>query len=95
MNSKVMLLLLAIVGAAISHPLQDALGDSNWKAWKSFHGKAYKDLKEERIRNFVWQDNLKKIVRHNEEGHSYTLAMNNFGDMVNKGFYCQFSKISV
>lgn len=80
---KVMLLhvLLAIVGVAMSHPLQDPLSDPNWKAWKSFHGRFYKDLKEERIRNFVWQDNLKRIVRHNEEGHGYTLAMNHLGDM--------------
>lgn len=83
---KVLLtLILSVVGISICHPVEEGLHNPSWKAWKYKHGKVYKDLKEERIRNFVWQDNLKKIIRHNEEGgHSYTLAMNHLGDLVNE-----------
>ena len=59
----------------------DALEDPNWKAWKSFHNKSYNEEGEERLRNFIWQDNLKRIVSHNEV-HKYKLAMNHLGDMV-------------
>ena len=62
-------------------PNSDPLEDPSWKAWKSFHGKSYGDVGEERVRNFIWQDNLKKIVSHNEV-HKYKLAMNHLGDLV-------------
>ena len=59
----------------------DPLDDPSWKAWKSFHGKSYDDIGEERVRNFIWQDNLKRIVSHND-AHKYKLAMNHLGDLV-------------
>jgi len=53
-----------------------------WQAWKTFYGKQYKTDTEEGARYAIWRDNLKKIQQHNSEaGHSYTLAMNQFGDL--------------
>jgi len=61
----------------------DPLQDPNWKAWRSFHNKNYDDEGEERVRNFIWLDNLKRIVSHNEV-HKYKLAMNHLGDMTSQ-----------
>ncbi|KAJ7356032.1 hypothetical protein OS493_027429 [Desmophyllum pertusum] len=48
---------------------------------KTFHGKKYETDTEEGARHAIWRDNLRKIQQHNSEGHSYTLAMNQFGDL--------------
>ena len=72
---------LSVVVAWPAQLYDDPLNDPNWKAWKSFHRKSYGDVGEERVRNFIWQDNLKRIVSHNEV-HNYKLAMNHLGDMV-------------
>lgn len=55
--------------------------EEQWLAWKSFHGKQYKTQTEEDARYAIWRDNLRKIQEHNSEDHSYTLAMNQFGDL--------------
>ncbi|XP_078367909.1 cathepsin L-like [Oculina patagonica] len=52
-----------------------------WQAWKTFHAKKYETDTEETARYAIWRDNLRKIQQHNSEGHSYTLAMNQFGDL--------------
>ena len=81
---KCFVLLAICLGISSAWPVKqnmDALEDPNWKAWKSFHKKSYVDEGEERLRNFIWQDNLKRIVSHNEV-HKYKLAMNHLGDMV-------------
>lgn len=81
---KCFMLLTICLGISSAWPAKqnmDALEDPNWKAWKLFHNKNYVDEGEERLRNFIWQDNLKRIVSHNEV-HKYKLAMNHLGDMV-------------
>ncbi|KAL9976056.1 hypothetical protein ACROYT_G013291 [Oculina patagonica] len=52
-----------------------------WQAWKTLHAKKYATDTEEAARYAIWRDNLRKIQQHNSEGHSYTLAMNQFGDL--------------
>ena len=81
---KCFVLLAICLGISSAWPVEqnkDDLEDPSWKAWKSFHNKDYVDEGEERLRNFIWQDNLKRIVSHNEV-HKYKLAMNHLGDMV-------------
>ena len=72
------------LGIAAAWPAKtDPLEEPSWKAWKSFHGKSYGDVGEERVRNFIWKDNLKKINAHNyDQTHNYKLAMNHLGDLV-------------
>ncbi|EDO45852.1 predicted protein [Nematostella vectensis] len=72
---------LLCISSALAMPPMEPLQDPNWKAWKSFHGKEYPNKNEETMRNFIWQNNLKKIVTHNEGKHSFKLAMNHLGDM--------------
>ncbi|XP_073233311.1 procathepsin L-like [Porites lutea] len=52
-----------------------------WQAWKTFYDKKYSTDTEEEARYAIWRDNLRKVQQHNSEGHSYTLAMNQFGDL--------------
>ena len=83
---KYLVVLVICLGFSSAWPTKqdtdhDPLQDPNWKAWKSFHNKNYDDEGEERVRNLIWQDNLKKIVSHNEV-HKYKLAMNHLGDLV-------------
>ena len=82
---KCLVLLAISLGISLAWPAGkqefDALEDPSWKVWKSFHNKEYENVDEERIRNFIWQDNLKRIVSHNQ-AHKYKLAMNHLGDLV-------------
>ena len=57
---------------------------AEWHAWKSTHGKSYQSHREELSRHSVWQENKKFIDAHNamNETLGYTLAMNEFGDLV-------------
>ncbi|XP_078343799.1 cathepsin L-like peptidase [Oculina patagonica] len=83
---KCLVVLVICLGISSAWPTKqdtDPLNDPNWKAWKSFHNKNYDDEGEERVRNFIWQDNLKRINSHNEV-HKYELAMNHLGDMTSQ-----------
>ena len=55
-----------------------------WESWKSTHEKTYEHEREESERSVVWMNNKKLIDTHNAvvEDNGYTLAMNEFGDMV-------------
>ena len=49
------------------------------------HGKEYGDTREELMRHTVWESNKKYIDTHNEnaaETLGFSLAMNEFGDLV-------------
>eukprot|EP01132_Coremiostelium_polycephalum_P009931 gene9931-12177_t len=54
--------------------------------FKQKHGKQYKNDEEHRYRFGLFNEASKFIVRHNEKGLSYKLAMNHFGDLSNKEF---------
>ncbi|XP_032831802.1 cathepsin S-like [Petromyzon marinus] len=81
-----LLLGTALIAAATA---ADPALDSHWGAWRDMHGKSYEQA-EEGQRRLVWEHNLKMIDRHNLEEalgkHSYTLAMNQFGDMTEEEF---------
>lgn len=55
-----------------------------WNQWKLKHGKRYLSDQEEIERQKVWLANKKYIDEHNAEADysSFTLAMNQFGDIV-------------
>ncbi|XP_035945368.2 procathepsin L-like [Halichoerus grypus] len=62
--------------------------DAQWIQWKATYGKLYDE--NERWRRVVWERNMKMIERHNQEysqgKHSFTMAMNAFGDLTNEKF---------
>lgn len=53
----------------------------HWQEWKSFYGKSYKSDILDTGHFAVWKNNLELIQKHNSEGRSYSLAMNEFGDL--------------
>ena len=74
MNVAVFLALVAVVcGRAL---------DDEWHIWKLLHGKAYREAEEEKARRDTWLENSVRIKEHNRGNLSFSLALNQFSDMV-------------
>ncbi|XP_066113531.1 procathepsin L-like [Saccopteryx bilineata] len=85
-----LLLLTALwLGIASAAPKLDHSLGAQWNLWKTTHKKLYNENEEE-WRRAVWEKNMKMIELHNQEHsqgkHSFTMAMNAFGDMTNEEF---------
>lgn len=74
---KFLIIFVSVLALALGHTL-----DAQWHAWKSMHGKTYRDLREEMTRHRVWLENLARIAEHNGEEQNFTLSLNQFADMV-------------
>jgi len=81
-------ILLAVMAVGFALPLDSDL-DSQWEAFKSFHGKKYA-TSEDGLRRVIWEENLKRVALHNLEAsigkHTYTLAMNEYADLSGEEF---------
>ncbi|XP_036760247.1 procathepsin L-like isoform X1 [Manis pentadactyla] len=81
------LLTVLCLGIASPAPHVDVGLNSLWSQWMATHGKLY-DVDEEIGRRAVWEKNVKMIDKHNQEynlgNHSFTMAMNAFGDLTNE-----------
>jgi len=79
------LALLAVVVAAVSAlNVQTTLDvDASWTAWKLKFNKQYLSAEESAVRKQIFEKNVAYINKHNSEGHSYELGMNQFGDLTN------------
>ncbi|XP_073495663.1 cathepsin K-like isoform X2 [Phyllobates terribilis] len=79
------LLVLPLVSAGLYS--DDAL-DSEWEQWKKTFQKQYNGKSDEVMRRLIWEKNYKYITNHNMEYsqglHTYTLGMNQFGDMTSE-----------
>ncbi|KAF6719123.1 Cathepsin K [Oryzias melastigma] len=82
MWSCVVLLLLS---ASVRSQMDETTMDAHWEEWRMTHKRDYQTVEEEGIRRAIWEKNLRMIEAHNQEAalgmHSYTLGMNQFGDM--------------
>ncbi|KAH3713020.1 procathepsin L-like [Dreissena polymorpha] len=62
-----------------------AAGSAEFSEFMTKYGKVYRDATEHYKRMSIWRSNLAMIERHNVQAakghHSYTMAMNQFGDM--------------
>jgi cathepsin L len=64
--------------------------DALFQTIKRQYGKAYFDQHDEEFRKNIFVQNLQKIRAHNDAGeHTYTLAMNEFGDMTFEEFHAK------
>ena len=52
-----------------------------WESWKAEFGKNYNDVEEDAYRFLQFLDNWKEINEHNSGDSSYTLGLNQFGDL--------------
>lgn len=57
-----------------------------FNSFMSDHGKSYASLEEKERRYRIFKANLTHIRLHNEQGHSYELGMNKFGDWTREEF---------
>ncbi|XP_039078329.1 procathepsin L-like [Hyaena hyaena] len=77
------------LGIASAAPQVNQSLDEQWFQWKATHGKLY-SVDEEGWRRAVWERNMQMIEQHNQEHsqgkHSFTMAMNGFGDMTSEEF---------
>ena len=49
--------------------------------FKIHHAKVYANIEEEELRFTHFSDNLKKIEKHNAEGHSWRMGITKFADL--------------
>lgn len=80
-------LLVVVLGLASAVPTNriESLS-AQFESWKLEHGKVYSSAEEHHYRFLVFQENLKVIDKHNSEGHSWTMGVNQFADMTPKEF---------
>ena len=60
--------------------------DSEWKTWKTRHGRVYKSSMQEAAKRKVWEDNHHVIQEHNRGNHTFELGLNMFADLVSSAF---------
>ncbi|XP_072449702.1 cathepsin L2-like [Chiloscyllium punctatum] len=74
---------VCILALASRSPFDPTL-DDGWNNWKSFHNKQYEEHEKD-YRRLVWEDNRRYIEQHNLEHamgkHTFTVGMNQFGDL--------------
>ncbi|KAM9377570.1 pro-cathepsin H [Pholidichthys leucotaenia] len=70
---------LVLATAASAFPLSEQ-DEFHFKKWMAQHNKAY-DIMEYYKRLHIFTENKKKIDKHNEGNHSFTMALNQFSDM--------------
>jgi len=75
------ILLLALL--SLSAAVQDTL---SFRQWMSKFNKSYKNEDEFQYRLQVWLKNSAFINQHNNAGKSFTVGMNQFGDLTNQEF---------
>ncbi|KJE93763.1 cathepsin L2 [Capsaspora owczarzaki ATCC 30864] len=74
--------LLALVACATAMPFAE---------WKALHNRQYASAQEEALRQEIYLSNLELINEHNAAGrHSYTLGMNEFGDLAHHEFAAKY-----
>jgi C1A family cysteine protease len=55
--------------------------DFLFRAWSTQHGKTYTSPEESALRFAIFRANLDKVTAHNAKGLSWTMSMNEFGDL--------------
>jgi len=83
-------LLAVIAVAALAASVQTKLDvDASFTAFKLKYQKTYLGA-EEGMREAIFNQNVAYINKHNSEGHSYQLGMNQFGDLTNAEYQAMF-----
>ena len=87
--------LLSVIAFISEAAIKEKSLDESWAEFQANFKKEYKSTEESLSRRLIWESNLKYIDRHNLEygmgHHTFTLKMNQFGDMTNKEFVIQMN----
>jgi len=66
-----------------------------WDRFKAQYTRSFFDERDETYRKTVFLTNLRQITKHNEEAsegwHTFTMAMNEFGDLTNEEFFAKYT----
>ena len=96
---KIFALILATLVACSSGAAFDPDLDNLWVEYQKLYKKEYKTDDESGQRRLIWEANLKFINKHNLEHslgkHTFTVAMNKYGDMTNKEFVSLMNKFNI
>lgn len=81
---------VAILGCLLAAVMAlDVSLNGEWESYKATYNKLY-EPRAEGIRRAIWESNVRYIERHNLEAdrglHTYTLGMNEYGDMTTEEF---------
>lgn len=91
MKFLTIVVLIAVVGLAAAKRSAE-LDSFLFTKWISQHSKSYSSVEEFNARYAIFRSNLDFIEQHNAGGHSYTLKMNQFGDLTNTEYQEKFLK---
>jgi cathepsin L len=97
MQKFVIFALFAAVALAVPVEKLESTEDSDmlWSRFVQTYGKVYFDEKDESVRKDIFLANLRKINTHNQEHaegkHTYTMAMNEFGDLTQEEFFGKYT----
>jgi len=81
--------IIAVLALAVAAVCATTL-DAEWAAWKQQYGKQYLSAEEDTVRKEIFAKNLAYINKHNTEGHSFELGMNQFGDLTNAEYQARY-----
>ncbi|XP_037082408.1 procathepsin L-like [Pollicipes pollicipes] len=89
---------LAVLFALIAAAAGSLVARHEWESFKLTHRKQYETLEQEAHRMGVFADNMRRIREHNAAAaagrHSFTLAMNHFGDLSEGEFKAYVAKFN-
>jgi len=92
---KAILLVLAVLActAAALRPLTETQAELLFTQYTKQYGKKYESAAEMFKRFAIFRTNMEQIRQHNaDETKTFTVAMNQFGDLTNDEFRTQFNK---
>jgi len=89
----------ALLSLALAVPLRlkapSAEEDLLWDRFKVQYKRSFFDARDETYRKTVFLTNLRKIQKHNDEQsegwHTFTMAMNEFGDLTTEEFFAKYT----
>jgi len=85
---KAVLIVLALTASAVlaNQLLSDSEYETLFSKWVQENSKVYESTEEMFTRYHIWRANMDLIIRHNNANKSWTLGMNQFGDLTNAEF---------
>jgi len=86
MKAVLVCLALAATLVAANQLLTDSEYETLFSKWVAEHSRVYESTEEMFKRYHVWRANMDVIIRHNNANKSWTLGMNQFGDLTNQEF---------
>ena len=95
----ILLALASVIACSSAAAIFEATLDESWMEFQNVYEKVYSTPEESTQRRLIWEANLKYINQHNLEQslgqHTFTVAMNKYGDMTNEEFVKQMNGYKV